>query len=231
MKFKIERADAPDCNLRPERRFVRLIRRVSLTMAMICVVLSLQAQSLSYRDAVWQNPKPKTSAEMGFMVGAGYMFSSPRVEEVVLNPKLGIRGALAMSLCWSGSYALQLELAYAYNKIEAQRGNGAEYDVKAGVMEIPIIFSYRGLWPMRFNAGAVLSVAGSGRYDLATERIEFGRLRPTLGYTAGIGVNLTRNLLLDARYTGSFVDTSNYFEGDVFSMRSHWLTLSIGYMF
>lgn len=210
---------------------VKLRYWVLLIVAIMGFVLPSQAQSLSYRDAVWQSPKSKTSAEMGLMVGAGYMLLSPRTEDITLNPKLGIRGALAMSLCWSGSYALQLELAYAYNKIDARRGDGKEYDVKAGVMEIPIIFSYRGLWPVRFNVGPVLSLAGAGRYDLPEERIEFGRLRPTLGYMAGIGVNLTRNLLIDARYTGSLVDTSNYFEGELFDMRSHWLTLSIGYMF
>ena len=210
---------------------VKLRYWVLLIVAIMGFVLPSQAQTLSYRDAVWQSPKSKTSAEMGIMVGASYMLSSPRVDDITLNPKLGIRGALAMSMCWNGGVALQLELGYAYNKIDARRDGGKEYEVKAGVMEVPIIFSYRGLWPVRFNVGPVLSLAGAGRYDLPTERIEFGRLRPTLGYMAGLGINLTRNLLIDARYTGSLVDTYNYFEGGEFHMRSHWLTLSIGYMF
>lgn len=217
--------------------FKRLIYRLLLPTMAVLFALPMQAQSLSYREAVWAQPRSKSTAQMGLMVGAGYMFVEPDETLVALSPKLGVRAALAMSICWRERYAVQMELAYAYNKIEARLDDiaaypdAATYDVKVGVMEIPLIFSYRALWPVRFNLGVLFSVASAGRYDLPSERIEFGQLRPTVGYVAGIGVSLTRNLLLDARYTGSFADTSNYFEGIEFSTRSHWLTLSVGYMF
>jgi CTP synthase len=81
------------------------------------------------------------------------------------------------------------------------------------------------------NAGLVFSVVGTGRYDLASERIEFGSLRPLMGYTVGVGVNLTQHLLIESRFTGGFKKTMNYFEGAEFYTRSSWLTLGIGYMF
>ncbi len=229
-KFKIERVDTPLCNLLPDRGFERLIRRVLLTVALICVALSLQAQSLSYRRDIWQNPKPKTSAEMGFSLAGAYMFTSPDNELVSLKPRIGVRGAFSMSLCWHESYALQLELAYLYNKVEAQALQRS-YDVKVGAMEIPVMFSYRGVRPLRFNLGVVLSAAATGRYDLEMERVEFGGLRPWAGYVAGVGVNLTPGLLLEARYTGGFLRTMNYFEGVEFHANTQWLTLGIGYMF
>lgn len=174
--------------------------------------------------------QPRSSVEMGLMAGAAYMFSS--TSAIDLAPRLGLRGALSMSLIWADCYALQMELAYVYNKIEAKADASAPaFDVKSGAMEIPLLFSYRGLGPVRLNVGPVLSLAGTARYETETERIEFGRVRSTVGYAAGVGVSLTRHLLLDARFTGNFSNSANYFEGAEFSTSNYWVTLSLGYMF
>ena len=189
---------------------------------------------LSYADGWAQSfyyfaaDSPSKRMEMGVSVGAAYMGMS--AEGVDLQPKLGMRGALTMSLCWYDALALQMELAYVYNKIEGKMGKSA-YDVKSNVMEIPIMFSYRGLWPVRFNAGPVLSLAGTGRYSTGSEKLEFGRLRSTVGYTAGVGVNISDSVVLDARFTGNFARTDNYFEGVEFGSSSYWVGLNIGYMF
>lgn len=135
-----------------------------------------------------------------------------------------------MSLIWADYYALQMELAYLYNEIDASEG-GSSAEVESSVFEIPLLFSYRGLGPVRLNVGPVLSLAGTARYDSGAERIEFGRMRSMFGYAVGAGVNLTRHLLLDARFTGNFSTPSNYFEGSEFSTSSYWTVLSLGYMF
>ncbi len=172
--------------------------------------------------------QPHSSVEMGLMAGAAYMFSS--TSAIDLAPRLGIRGALSMSLIWADYYALQMELAYVYNEMEACMGQFSA-NVKSNIMEIPLLFSYRGLGPVRLNVGPVLSLAGTARYDSGAERIEFGRMRSTVGYAVGAGVNLTRHLLLDARFSGNFSKPSNYFEGLEFSTSNYWATLSLGYMF
>ncbi len=175
--------------------------------------------------------RPSRSVEMGVGLGASYMLS--KAEPVELNAKLGIRGVLMMSLCWSDNYALQMELGYVYNKIDANivGGQKSAQSVKSGVFEVPVLFSYRGLGPMRLNVGPVLSLAGTARYDLEVERVEFGRMRPTLALAAGVGVEISRHIVLEARYTSGFVTTLNYFEGAEFSTRSHWLGFNLGYVF
>lgn len=169
-----------------------------------------------------------SSVEMGVMVGASYLHSS--ASAVDLAPKLGLRGALSMSLIWVDYYALQMELAYLYNEIDASV-EGSSAEVESSVFEIPLLFSYRGLGPVRLNIGPVLSLAGTARYNSGAERIEFGRMRSMVGYAVGAGVNLTRHLLLDARFTGNFSTPSNYFEGSEFSTSNYWAVLSLGYMF
>ena len=173
--------------------------------------------------------RPHARMEMGVSVGAVYMGMSG-CEGLSLNPRLGVRGALSMSLSWRQRYAVQLELGYLFNKIKARRGE-SEYDVRSNVMEIPLLFSYRGLGPLRLNAGPLLSLAGTGRYDAGAERVEFGRLRTTLGYAAGAGVALSRHVTVDARYTGCFGRTANYFEGLEFSGGSRWVSLGVMYVF
>ena len=195
-----------------------------LFLAALCLTQVSVAQS---RYTLMQRQSKRM--EMGLSVGASFMDISA-TEGVVLSPKVGVRGALSMSLEWQESYALQLELGYAHNKVEAERG-ATIYDVKANVMEIPILFSYRGLGIVRFNVGPVLSLSSAGRYSNGRERVEFGNVRSTLGYAAGVGVELTPKLLVDARLTGNFGRTDNYFEGLEFRSSAMWLTLGIGYMF
>lgn len=195
-----------------------------LFLAALCLTQASVAQS---RYTLMQRQSKRM--EMGLSVGASFMDVSA-TEGVVLSPKVGVRGALSMSLEWQESYALQLELGYAHNKVEAERG-ATLYDVKANVMEIPILFSYRGLGIVRLNVGPVLSLSSAGRYSNGRERVEFGNVRSTLGYAAGVGVELTPKLLVDARLTGNFGRTDNYFEGLEFRSSAMWLTLGIGYMF
>lgn len=208
----------------------RLFCRILICLALVtALTMEAEAQNNFYYD-IANSSRQKSSAEMGISLAGVYMFTSPESTDVALNPRIGIRGALSMSICWQKKYALQFDLAYLHNKVEAKRDE-TEYDVKSGAMEIPVMFSYRGIGPLRLNAGLVFSIVGTGRYDLVSERIEFGSLRPLMGYTVGVGVNLTQHLLIESRFTGGFKKTMNYFEGAEFYTRSSWLTLGIGYMF
>lgn len=174
--------------------------------------------------------RPRKSMEMGVSIGATAALMNLDAAGMDVSPKVGVRAALVMSLVWQQKYALQMELAYLHNRIDTTLG-AIEQDVKSNVMEIPIMFSYRGLGPMRFNVGPVLSLAASGRYGNGEERIEFGRMRPTVGYTAGVGVELTRHIVLDARFTGGLARTDNYFEGVEFRSSAYWATLGVSYVF
>lgn len=168
--------------------------------------------------------------EMGVSLAAAYMGVSA-AEGFPLAPRLGVRGALVMSLCWAERYGLQLELGYVFNKIRAEGADGVGHDVRSNVMEIPLLFSLRGMGPLRLNVGPVLSLAGTGRYDAGTERVEFGRLRTTVGYSAGASVALSQHLAVDARFTGNMGRTLNYYEGLEGRNYGYWATLGLCYMF
>ena len=172
----------------------------------------------------------RRSVEMGVNIGASYMGLSASSEAVSLKPKMGVRAALQMSLQWDEAYALQMEVGYLHNKIDAKRAKRAS-EIKSSIVEVPVMFSYRGFRPVRLGAGVVLTPIASGRYDTEYERLEAGQMRSMVGYVANVGVSLTQHLLLDARFTGSFAPVSNYFEGAEFTTRGWWLSVGLGYMF
>lgn len=206
-----------------------------LVASTICLVGELRAQGYDTYYISEYGDAPSARMEMGVSLSAAYMGISGG-DGVSLAPRLGVRGALVMSLCWSERYALQVELAYLFNKIRAERAAeggaaGSGHDVRSNVMEIPLLFSLRGLGPLRLNVGPVLSLAGTGRYDSAQERIEFGRLRTTVGYAAGIGVQVSQHLTVDGRFTGNMGRTLNYYEGLEFRNYAYWVTLGVSYMF
>lgn len=206
-----------------------------LVASTICLVGELRAQGYDTYYISEYGDAPSARMEMGVSLAATYMGISGG-GELSLAPRLGVRGALVMSLCWSERYALQVELAYLFNKIRAERAAegsaaGSGHDVRSNVMEIPLLFSLRGLGPLRLNVGPVLSLAGTGRYDSAQERIEFGRLRTTVGYAAGVGVQVSQHLTVDGRFTGNMGRTLNYYEGLECRNYGYWVTLGVSYMF
>ena len=96
---------------------MKLWRSIVFTIVALLGYVDGWAQS-SYYFASADSPSKRV--EMGVSVGAAYMGMS--AEGVELQPKLGMRGALTMSLCWYDTFALQMELGYVHNKIEGKLG-------------------------------------------------------------------------------------------------------------
>lgn len=211
-----------------------LWRNFILTLlATFCVVGWGRAQQSEYaRYARFLNEGDRLhrNMEMGVSLGASYLTLDSSTNEVSLSPKLGVRAALEMSLVWDEKYALQMEVAYQSNKADVARGV-RELELRSNIVEVPLMFSYRGLQPVRIGVGVVLSPIASGRYETEFERLEFGQLRQTVGYVADVGVRLTQHLMLDARFVGSFGKMDNYFEGVEFQTQGWSLSFSVGYMF
>ena len=207
-----------------------LWRKILFSLAATLGAAVCGAQNYYYSFPGAGDDMIRRSVEMGVTVGAGYMGLSASDAAVSLKPKMGVRAALQFSLQWDSAYALQMEVGYLRNKVDATFGPRSA-QISSNIVEVPVMFSYRGLRPMRFGAGVVLTPLAAGRYDTEYERLEAGPMRSMVGYVAQVGMSLTQHLLLDARFTGSMGKTSNYFEGVEFTSRGWWLSVGIGYMF
>lgn len=100
----------------------KIICRVVLLLAasVVCMPGAVRAQDYDAYYISGYDHKPSARMEMGVSLAVAYMGISGS-EDLSLAPRLGVRGALVMSLCWSERYALQVELAYLFNKIRAER--------------------------------------------------------------------------------------------------------------
>lgn len=215
----------------PARKWYRMAlwRKILLLLVITLAVVEVCAQG-DYARYLNEQDSYQRRGEMGLTLGASFMGVEPAVDAISISPKIGVRAALEYSMVWADDYALQLEVAYISNKADIALA-GRELELRSNVVEVPVLFSYRGLQPVRIGAGVVLSPMASGRYESELERLEFGQLRQMVGYVVDAGVSLTPHLMLDARFTGSFGKMDNYFEGVEFTTRSWWLSVGIGYMF
>ena len=209
-----------------------LWRRIILLLVVACGAARVGCAQgyVPYRNLKPADDAINRSVEMGVVLGANYLGIEPSADVLTLSPKAGFRGGLQMSLVWEQKYALQMEVAYAFNKVDSSLGE-RKAELRSNIVEVPVMFSYRGLNPVRIGAGVVFAPVASGRYDVAAERVEFGQLRQMVGWVADVGVKLTSHLLLDARFVGCFGGVDNYFEGLEFRSRSWQASFSLGYMF
>lgn len=213
---------------RAECEKMKLFRIIFVIVIFILSTSDVVAQMSDYDKLYYGLDRPRKRVEMGVLGSASMLFHS--ADDVDIDPKMGYRVALVMAFCWDERFAIQGEIGYLHHKSEVKTA-AATHSLSSNICEVPLLFSYRGVSHLRFNVGPVINLASSARYESGGERIEAGSVRSTVGYAAGIAVEITRHLIIDARYTGNFRQSLNYAGGKEFNMRSHWATLTLGYVF
>ncbi len=177
---------------------------------------------------------PKVRIEWGLQAGAGFWtYSGENIGSV--KGRMGWQAGISMAAVW-GKWALQPEIRYVRHRVEmALTGDGAStVNLKSGSIEVPVLFSVRVLKPLRFYAGPVLTVLDHCTYDDPEGlSLDVGRVRPTLGYAAGISVMAAGRLAIDLRYTGGFgsVEGVFWYGGPEVKLRGHTVQIGIGYIF
>lgn len=104
-----------------------------------------------------------------------------------------------------GPVYLQPEIYFATNTYEYKIDNAADaIDQQFNRLEIPILIGLK-FGPLRLNAGPSATVPiGSPKALINDPNWNDLYRGTTLGYQAGIGVDILNTLTLDARYGGSF---------------------------
>lgn len=172
----------------------------------------------------------RVRTEWAASVGAGaWSFSSKGSSEV--KARMGWQAGISMALIWD-TWALQPEIRYVRHKLEITPWSEADpIDLKSSEVEVPLLVSWRPLASLRIAAGPVLTLLNSCKYNTPDGlQMDVGRVRPTLGYTLGLGWQPGRRVLFDLRYVGSFGSVGNiYWEnGPEIEMQGHAVQLSIG---
>ncbi len=147
--------------------------------------------------------------EWGLVAGLMYPWSKIEADtpDIKVTNKLGYTAGLHIGICFGKMFAIQPELLYSYTNYTARIDNELSpftTNVKSHTLQLPVMLSVR-LSSLRFHAGPVLTLVDNPMYiDQTGSKQPFGRIYPTLGYTAGIGTRLLHILLIDLRYYGTF---------------------------
>lgn len=127
------------------------------------------------------------------------------------------------------------EVLWVNSKMEFSSDNSTY--IKSNSIELPVLVSVPVLGPLRVKAGPSFLLYNDAelKYPSGSESID--RVKSTLGYVIGLGVNLT-NITLDLRYNGQFSDRETFFdvlnitnEPSQYDIAAHTVSLSVGYRF
>lgn len=179
--------------------------------------------------------KPNIRFEWGLTAAAYYnTINIAKVPSgITVKSPLSVGAGLHTALKIGRFFAIQPEVNYQNQTLKiGVQGAKKDVKVKGHSVDIPVLLSLRFANIVRINAGPVFTVMNNYFYpNAAEERVMFGGVRPTFGYSAGVAVVLLRRYMIDARYMGYFTTSLNNFEGAEFNSKLTSISLKIGFLF
>lgn len=159
-----------------------------------------------------QSEKRNISTEWGVGIGAVYTgITSLSTTEISLSPRYGLQGHFDMAVCLGRNFAIEAKVIYEGGSIDAKWEN-LERRIKSRNVDIPVLLSLRFLDNrIRLSAGPLFSVKSSGEYSVEGDTYFYGPVTPTWNVAAGVGIRLTRHLIIEARYVHPLMETVNQF--------------------
>ena len=131
-----------------------------------------------------------------------------------------------------GSFFLQPEVLYVNSggEIRERQGlNSRTYDVRFNKVDVPVMAGFRFAEVFRIQAGPVASILlNSDVSDEFQQLFNPDYNRTTLGYQAGIGLDLA-NLVVDLKYEGNLSKVGTELGGFATDQRVNQLILSVGF--
>lgn len=194
----------------------------------VLVLLLLAVLSLPVRTAAQR----RTFVEWGVLGGLNFSDFSSKDKSFDVSNKLGFQAGISIGVNL-GLVAIQPEILFVRQTFGVEHADIGRVKVKSNSIDVPVLLSVRVLKPLCINVGPVFSVMNDCKYKWGSDLIDFGRARPTVSYTLGLGLVLGRNFLIDCRYNGQFTSKKTYYTEDAvrIDLKSYSVGVSIGYVF
>ncbi len=200
------------------------MRKYLICLLALAFVLPLHAE---------KRRKPRVRVEWGVLAGLSAPNYSTNVDVEHVENKLGWQAGISMAVNF-GAIAVEPQILYVRQGLRIQPEGGKELNLKSGSIDVPILASLRVLHPVRLFVGPVLTLMNNCKQKSGDDLLEFGRIRPTLSYTVGVGAVVRRHLLLELRYNGQFRAKHDVLFPDgstLDKLRSHSFSFNFGYLF
>ena len=197
-----------------------MIRKIVITLLLGACVWPALAQ------------RPRTRVEWGVIGGINVPDYTTNMSKTDVKNKLGWQAGIVTAVNL-GAFAIEPQILYVRQGLRIKPEGAKEINLKSNSIDVPVLLSVRVLKPLRINVGPVFSVMNDCKYKWGSDLIDFGRARPTVSYTLGLGLVLGRNFLIDCRYNGQFTSKKTYYTEDAvrIDLKSYSVGVSIGYVF
>ena len=202
---------------------------VAIVAAFVLMASGTEATAQSSEYSYYSHEEtPKVRMEWGVGVGATYTgVKSISTDIVSLKPRLGLAGHFDMALRIGRNFAVETEIHYEGGSISVATPK-VEHRVRTRTMDIPVLLSLRmANNRIRLSAGPLFTVMSRAEYTQDGETMFFGPTNPTWNVAAGVGIGLTRHLVLEARYVHPLKSSSNQVDGIEFNTRSYRVTAGL----
>ena len=206
---------------------------VAIVAAFVLMASGTEATAQSSEYSFYSHEEtPKVRMEWGVGVGATYTgVKSISTDIVSLKPRLGLAGHFDMALRIGRNFAVETEIHYEGGSISVATPK-VEHRVRTRTMDIPVLLSLRiANNRIRLSAGPLFTVMSRAEYTQDGETMFFGPTNPTWNVAAGVGIGLTRHLLIEARYVHPLKSSINQFDGIEFNTRSYRVTAGLTLLF
>lgn len=206
---------------------------VAIVAAFVLMASGTEATAQSSEYSFYSHDDtPKVRMEWGVGVGATYTgVKSISTDIVSLKPRLGLAGHFDMALRIGRNFAVETEIHYEGGSISVATPK-VEHKVRTRTMDIPVLLSLRmANNRIRLSAGPLFTVMSRAEYTQNGEIKFFGPTNPTWNVAAGVGIGLTRHLLIEARYVHPLKSSINQFDGIEFNTRSYRVTAGLTLLF
>ncbi|MBQ1174186.1 MAG: PorT family protein [Alistipes sp.] len=206
---------------------------VAIVAAFVLMASGTEATAQSSEYSFYSHEEtPKVRMEWGVGVGATYTgVKSISTDIVSLKPRLGLAGHFDMAVRIGRNFAVETEIHYEGGSISVATPK-VEHRVRTRTMDIPVLLSLRmANNRIRLSAGPLFTVMSRAEYTQDGEIKFFGPTNPTWNVAAGVGIGLTRHLLIEARYVHPLKSSINQFDGIEFSTRSYRVTAGLTLLF
>ena len=206
---------------------------VAIVAAFVLMASGTEATAQSSEYSFYSHEEtPKVRMEWGVGVGATYTgVKSISTDIVSLKPRLGLAGHFDMALRIGRNFAVETEIHYEGGSISVATPK-VEHKVRTRTMDIPVLLSLRmANNRIRLSAGPLFTVMSRAEYTQDGEIKFFGPTNPTWNVAAGVGIGLTRHLVLEARYIHPLKSSINQFDGIEFNTRSYRVTAGLTLLF
>lgn len=176
--------------------------------------------------------KPKTHIDWGLTAGAGWYGFDSSVELYDVKGGLGWQAGLNAAFMWN-SVGVRFEVNYARHGVELiPNGHYPEVDMSYNKVEVPVLVAFNPSI-FRIHLGPVFRIMNNCKHTMPDGlMVDFGMLRPTVGFTVGAGLKLGRHWIIDLRYNGDFSPAKGVFYdgGPEVNIRENSLQLSLGFV-